>query len=321
MKQVMSNGVVRTQAEDLDDRLSKVFGEKYSQYRKAWYKAGPNYIPSYPLHVDLELVDTCNLSCGFCPRNTKEHPNLPYAINTKAKLSDSLVDKFFKEVEKHSLPSINISIGEPLLDNRCLPIIKEFHGRGGVDSRVITNGILLDKYVDQIFDSGLMHLFVSLDAFSEETYRQRRGGGKGRYQQIVDNVLLIIKEKERRKSMFPIMRVSFVELETNEHEQKDFLEFWQNKVEVVDIQLRLHYNDFKGSQKPKLWNCMDPFRRLCIMANQHILPCCTFYGKTLKLADFETSSLTEAWEGKEMAKVRHDLLHDLNPMCLACQGC
>jgi radical SAM protein with 4Fe4S-binding SPASM domain len=320
MRKVMTGGVIRSQTDELEDRLTGILGKKYKQYRESWSKAGPNLLLSAPLHVDLELVDSCNESCSFCPRNTEEHPNLPYEINTRKKLSDKLVEKFFKEAKELSLPSINISIGEPLLDSRCFHIVKEFHAIGGVDSRVISNGLLLHKYVDQIFDSGLVNLFVSIDAFSEETYHKLRGG-KGLYQKVVNNVLLILKEKALRKSVFPIMRVSFIEMEGNQHEQKDFLEFWQGKVDMMDIQLRMHFANFAGGKKPKQWNCNDPFRRMAIFANRDILPCCTFYGKMLKLGDFETMSLAEAWKSDKMAKVRSDLIQDKNSMCLACQGC
>ncbi len=315
----MSGGVIRNQADDLEERLAETFGKRYREYRESWTKAGPDHLLTAPLHVDLELVDSCNESCVFCPRNTEEHPDLPYTINTKAKLSDTILEKFFREAKEMALPSINISIGEPLLDNRCFPVIKEFHAIGGMDSRVITNGLLLHKYVDEIFDSGLVHLFTSIDAFSKETYLALRGNGL--YQKVVDNVLLILKEKQRRKSLLPIMRVSFVEMDGNKHEEKDFLAFWQERVEIVDMHLRKHFQDFTGGKKPKQFNCNDPFRRLAIFANRDILPCCTFYGKMLKLGNFETMSLAEAWAGDKMIKVRDDLLHDRNPMCLACQGC
>lgn len=320
MEKVPQDSVIRTQEGSLEERVTTIVGERYRVYRDAWRAAGPGSIPYSPLHVDLELVDDCNSACTFCPRNKKTHPHLPYAINTKRALPDALVEKFLREAKESALYSINIAIGEPLLDSRCLGIVKEFHANGGVDSRVNTNGVLLDTVIDQIFDSGLVNLFVSLDAFSEETYLPLRGG-IGRYQKVVDNILLMLAEKKRRKSLLPIMRVSFIETDINRHEVDGFLDYWREKVEIVDIHRFLRFDNLAGGKKEKQWHCIDPFRRLCIMANGEILPCCTFYGKMMSLGNFETISLADAWNGQKLVTVREELLLDNNKICLACQEC
>jgi radical SAM protein with 4Fe4S-binding SPASM domain len=320
MEKVFQDSVIRTQDGSLEDKLTAIMGGRYRVYRDAWRAACHISIPPFPLHVDLELMDDCNSSCTFCPRNKKTHPNVPYSINTKQTLPDSLLEKFLCEATELALYSINIAVGEPLLDSRCLSVIKEFHANGGVDSRVNTNGVLLDTVIDQIFDSGLVNLFVSLDAFSDETYRSLRGG-VGRYQKVVDNILLMLEEKKRRKSVLPVMRVSFIETDINSHEADDFLTFWREKVEIVDVHQYLQFNNLVGGKKQKKWHCIDPFRRLCIMANGDILPCCTFYGKLLSLGHFETTSLAEAWKGEKLVKVRDELIHDNNKICLACQEC
>ena len=320
MEKVRQDSVIRTQDGSLEDKVAAIMGDRYRVYRDAWRAAVPGLIPTSPLHVDLELMDDCNSVCTFCPRNRKTHPNLPYAINTKQVLSDLLLEKFLREAKDMALYSINIAVGEPLLDSRCLSVVKEFHANGGVDSRVNTNGVLLDTLIDQIFDSGLVNLFVSLDAFSDETYRPLRGG-TGRYRQVVDTILLMLEEKKRRKSVLPVMRVSFIETDINRHETDDFLAFWREKVEIVDVHQYLRFDNLVGGRKEKKWHCIDPFRRLCVMANGDILPCCTFNGKLLSLGNFETMSLAEAWQGEKLVQVREELLHDHNKICLACQEC
>lgn len=320
MEKVAQDCVLRTQDGSLEEKVAAIMGARYTVYRDAWRAAKPGSPPQFPLHVDLELMDDCNSACTFCPRNKKSHPDLPYAINTKQTLPDNLLEKFLREAKEMSLYSINVAVGEPLLDNRCLPLVKEFHANGGVDSRVITNGVLLDTVIDQIFDSGLVNLFVSLDAFSDETYQPLRGG-VGRYQKVVDNIMLILEEKKRRRSVLPVMRVSFIETDINRHEADMFIAFWREKVEIVDIHQYQRFDNLEGGSKPKKWHCIDPFRRLCIMANGDILPCCTFYGKLLPLGNFENLSLAEAWNSEKMVTVRNELLHDTNKICLACQEC
>ena len=69
------------------------------------------------------------------------------------------------------------AFAEPLIHNRVFDMVAYAHKNGIIDSRIITNGLLLNKYFDQIFDSGLVNLFVSIDAFSEDKYREIRGFG------------------------------------------------------------------------------------------------------------------------------------------------
>ncbi len=72
---------------DIEKELAEYLGAKYGMYRSAWNAAGPENVPEFPIHIDLELIDSCNQNCSFCPRNRKTHPELPYEINTKAKMS------------------------------------------------------------------------------------------------------------------------------------------------------------------------------------------------------------------------------------------
>ena len=272
----------------------------------------------FPVHLDIELVDACNQSCSFCPRNKETHPDVPYPINTKAILLDESIGKIINEAKENNLYSINIAFGEPLIARNVFEVIKQFHQNGVIDSRLVTNGILLSKYTDDIFDSGLVNLYISVDAFSEETYKKQRGSGYGK---VVNNVLQFLAEREKRNSFLPITRVSFVENHHNTHEVDTFKVFWADKVDLIDIQFYQDFNKFTYNVKQKKWQCIDPFRRIAITADGSILPCCTFYGKCLSIGNIKNMSITDAWRSERMEMVRENLLNDREPICLACQEC
>jgi hypothetical protein len=49
-------------------KLARILGEKYVNYRKKWVEAARGAdILSYPLNLDLALNDTCDIKCRFCP--------------------------------------------------------------------------------------------------------------------------------------------------------------------------------------------------------------------------------------------------------------
>src|SRR5262245_52466598 len=55
--------------DDWERPFVETFGEPYLEYRRAWERAGPLWIPEFPLHIDFQLVDACNMRCSFCPRD------------------------------------------------------------------------------------------------------------------------------------------------------------------------------------------------------------------------------------------------------------
>ena len=300
----------------VEERLQELLGETYKKYRNEWRKAGASHVPDFPIHIDFELIDECNLRCGFCSRNAQNHPSLPYDINTKAVLSDELIGKILDEIANENLYSIGFGFGEPLLDKRIFDIIKAFHERGVIDSRITTNGIFLEDYIDAIFDSGLVNLHVSLDAFDGEMYKQIRGNS---YDRAVDGLEQVLAERKRRGSLIPVVRVSFLDQPENHHQIAEFKAFWGDKVDFIDIQTYLDENHLIPSGNGKSFDCFAPFRRIAIIADESILPCCAFRGKLLAIGNIRVNSIREAWHSAKMAEVRHNLVHDLEPICIACQ--
>ena len=304
--------------ENIHQKLGKIIGQRYIDYRTEWNNAVPGNIPPFPIHLDFEFYDFCNQRCSFCPRNEKTHEDLPYPINTKSQIEWSVLAQIAKEGNENNLYSVNFgAYAEPLIYDRLFDAIRLFIKSNVVDTRLITNGLLLDKYYNEILDSGLLNLYVSLDACTEDTYEKQRGKG---FNKVKDNLLGFLEEKKRFNRAFPIVRVSFVESNKNLHEKAKFVEFWKDKVDFIDIQLMLDYTkQDAGNCVLKKWDCIDPFRRLSIISNGDVLPCCSFYGRSLTVGNIYQNSLKEIWEGEKLKKIRKMILSDTNKICLACQ--
>ncbi len=199
-------------------------------------------------------------------------------------------------------------------------MIKYAKDKGIVDTRVITNGLLLEKNIDNIFDSGLVNLFVSIDAFSEENYSKIRGVGFNKVTNALENLL---KERIKRKSVLPIIRVSFVDMEKNREEKEDFIKYWKNKVDFIDIQIFDDYNidinkEFDLSIKKK-WDCFSPLARLSVLSNGDILPCCNFFGRNIPIDNINNNTIKAIWNGSNLKKIRNGIKNDTLRNCSICQ--
>ena len=319
----VGRGVTRlTSSTDVEINISKILGERYLHYRELWNKTFDvsNSPPVAPIHLDVELQDFCNQSCVMCPRNEEGHPSLPYDLGTKVHADIDRLKGLIQSGAERGLKSINFgAFSEPLINKRLWELIHFSHSCGLVDSRVITNGLLLDKYVEEVFSSGLVNLFISIDANSEETYSKIRGKG---FKKVLQNLELVIGERERRNLLLPIIRVSFVDMDINQEEKLDFIDKWKNKVDHIDIQTWSNYRvpaSEKELLRERVFECRNPWQRLSITAKGDILPCCDFNGRVLVLGNIRTSDLQQAWDSEAMREVRENLVNRTSKTCETCQ--
>ena len=204
---------------EVEEHLSNLLGLKYSSYRAEWARTSRlnEDAGNAPVHLDIEMQDYCNQSCVMCPRNTNLHTNLSYSINDKHVIDLVRLKEVILESTKSGVMSLNFgAFSEPLIHSDLWELIEFSHANGIVDTRVITNGLLLNRWKNQVFDSGFVNLFISLDAFTAQTYEKIRGKG---FYKVVANTLEIIEERTKRNSKLPIIRVSWVDMEVNREEK------------------------------------------------------------------------------------------------------
>lgn len=317
----MFDNVSRYSEDDIEVLLSNELGESYRHYRETWNAVSVTNIPAFPIHIDFELNDSCNQSCVMCPRNTETHPDINYSINTFSTFKFSDYKRVINEGSRKGLLSINLgAFAEPLIHKRVFDMVAYAHKNGIVDSRIITNGLLLNKYFDEIFDSGLVNLFVSIDAFSEDKYYEIRGPG---FRKVKNQLLAFLAEKEKRKSKLPIVRVSFVNMNVNQAEQESFIKFWRQKVDIIDIQVFDNFNiDIKKEYdygKPKKWDCRSPWSRLSILSDGSILPCCNFFGRNIPVGNVSSTTVESVWKSLALQQVRDGIINDTLKNCSICQ--
>ncbi|MGG7048331.1 MULTISPECIES: radical SAM/SPASM domain-containing protein [unclassified Campylobacter] len=320
----MQDNISRFTENDIHDILTKELGVEYFQYRKEWDSINPKNFPNFPLHIDFEMQDRCNQSCVMCPRNHQTHPDINYKLNKKTNTTFENFKKVIDEGKDNGLKSINLgAFAEPLINDDVFRMIRYAKNQGGaiVDIRIITNGLKLGEYIDEILDCGLVNLFVSVDAFSDETYRKIRGYG---FETVKSNLQLLLQKRAERNKVLPITRVSFVDMMgRNSNEKENFIAFWKDKVDFIDIQIFDDYNvdinkDYDFSKKKK-WQCFSPFSRVAILSNGDILPCCNFFGRNIPIGNINKTTVKEAWNSDFMSKIRTGVFDDSIRNCAICQ--
>lgn len=139
----------------------------------------------------LYITDKCNSRCISCD----------YWRYGRTNMSVELVDRLADELPRSGTRYILLSGGEPLMNPRWDEIAFRFKA-AGMKIGMVTSGIMLPKYADQVGEL-IDELFVSLDGATPESYQAIRGvDGLGLIErgvgQLVDKVPITFRTTVQR---------------------------------------------------------------------------------------------------------------------------
>ena len=317
---------------DINSKLASIIGKKFETYREKWDAVNRFELETdFPLFLQLETNQICNLLCPSCPIG---QPEAYTKYISSEKMDWELYQKIILEGEKYDCPSMEPQgTNEPFLDQNLENYIKFAADQGFIDIKLNTNGtILSEERARKVLKSGITRLRFSLDAATKETYEKVRLGAK--YDVTMKNIERFLEIKKQEKFELPMVGVNFCKTKFNEHEEDKFIEKWIDKVDFFVIQdfqppdLDTNYTAFLPSKsnlresiQESGYNCQQPWQRVLVRSNGEVCPCCAFFSTELSLGNMKEHNLHELWISKEMRELRS--MHKLgkygeNPWCKKC---
>ncbi len=181
-------------------------------------------IDSYKRKINyarISLTSICNLKCAYCSQYDGDKKLIP--VQFYKNLIDVLAEL--------GIEKIRFTGGEPLLNPNIVELVKYAKSKPSVkDIAITTNGVLFDKYLDELIDSGLTRINLSLDTTSKEIYEDLTGQDK------LDVVLENIK-KARSKGLKVKVNTVLIKGVTDV-EITELLEFgYENNIQIRFIEL------------------------------------------------------------------------------------
>ncbi|MGZ9849730.1 GTP 3',8-cyclase MoaA [Macrococcus psychrotolerans] len=124
----------------------------------------------------ISVTDRCNFRCTYCM--PKEIFGDDYVFLPKDELlSFEELTRIAKVYAQLGVKKVRITGGEPLLRRDLPDLIREIQAIEGIeDIGLTTNGLLLKKHGQALYDAGLRRINVSLDAL-DETFEAVNGRG------------------------------------------------------------------------------------------------------------------------------------------------
>lgn len=157
--------------------------------------------------VYIEPTVACNLDCITCFRNGWEQP--------MGRMSEETFEMIMEGLQElDPVPNVYFGgIGEPLFHPKTIDWIAEAKSLG-IKVELITNGtILTERKSQELIDSGLDVLWVSIDGASPETYADVRMGAE--LPSILGNLKRFAKMRPANHFPKPEIGIAFVAMKRN----------------------------------------------------------------------------------------------------------
>ncbi|UCD35854.1 MAG: radical SAM protein, partial [Nitrospiraceae bacterium] len=157
-----------------------------------------------PEAITFFLTYRCNLRCRMCGQwgdvgTSKDRPGKTMERDISFTELKNIVDDiaFFR-------PNITLFGGEPLLHHHVPDLVRHIK-HNGLHCLMITNGSLLGRHGDELIESGLDELNVSLDGAGKLHDEIR--GVPGLYYRVIDGLRHIARMKEEKKLRTPLVNL------------------------------------------------------------------------------------------------------------------
>ena len=177
-------------------------------------------------YIRLSITDVCNFKCGYCLPNGYQKDK----SDNRTFLSLEEVQRLAKGLSGLGISKIRLTGGEPTVRKDFFDIVKILKQNSGIKKTVITtNGYKLDQLAEQIFESGLDGINISIDSLDKNKFHQITG--HERLNEILRGI------EKLQKLNFKNIKINAVLLKGLNNSDKDFNE-WANFLKSNEVDFR-----------------------------------------------------------------------------------
>ncbi|MGB8274937.1 MAG: radical SAM protein [Alphaproteobacteria bacterium] len=289
-------------------------------YRFRWnWVADHDTVLKFPLHLDIEVTEACNLACIMCVHGTT---GVPITGRIDMTFARNMID----QAAAGGTKSIKFNWrGEPALHTGLEDLVRYAKDKGILEVQINTNGIPFnERRIEKLIDAGLDRVIFSVDGATKDSYETIRVGSD--WDKLVRNIRAFHAIRERKGRTKPFIRLQMVRQKENEGEVDAFLSMWRgiaDDIAVKDVTDRgqgaqLYVGDQVAIGRRR---CNQPWQRMVVARDGKVFPCCSDWDRTYEIGDATKTPLKDIWKGDRMEDLR-DLnrerrLDEADP----CRGC
>ena len=249
--------------------------------------------------IRIETSTLCNYHCKVCPRDSfiRKREVMP---NT---LFDRIMEKTLEELPH--IEHLTISgFGEFSTDKAWQYKIKK--GASCFKKlNIITNLSLFDFPDLEFLLEYVTDIRISLYGLSEEVYKKIHNPPKNiHFLELKEKILFLNNKKKANQAIL----LNYIEIPENKDQTADWIEFWKNKVDLIEVWRPHNWITGKGYRKActhRVSTCGRPFKGpVQVQVDGTVNVCCFDYNGELLIGDLKNQGFHEIFYNDEMKRIQ-----------------
>jgi MoaA/NifB/PqqE/SkfB family radical SAM enzyme len=268
-----------------------------------------------PYIYTVDIGNYCNLRCPLCPTGYRglERP--------QALMSMQTYETVIEKIRPFAIEVILHNWGEPFLNPDVLDMIR-LAKVNHIGTAVSSNLNLVNRdesFLEELVESGLDHLTVSLDGTTQDVYATYRKGGN--IEEVFRNLRYLLDYRRRTGSLSPRVEWQFLVMKHNQHQIGEARRLAE-EIGVDRLRLTgagLPFNELKNVQTANQWisdlpeyrgyapdkilqrgylydeRCFYLYRAMTVNPLGEVSPCCVLYHEDSDFGNLATESLEAVW--------------------------
>jgi len=333
------------------NKLSETNLKKYIELVTARdEKSTLNYVPFEEMrYILICITTTCNLDCVWCHRH---EPDFRQSKYLQTEMSLERLGKLLPKFERFEKVLLG-GLGEPIMHSNIIECIK-LSKKYIKNVQLTTNATLLSKKrCQQLAESGLTHLEVSIDGFDDKTNQMFRGPKENK---LIENVKYLdeisdieiqintVISSENYEGLFDaidklhvikgLKKLHLIPLFMTSHMRKmgfkdvtqmqfnDLVEHYKERINSLDTNIKLWPDNFDMELDPQISMkrnhniCYQLYENPCINVYGYLSPCA--FLENVSIVDAVETDFEEIWNGEDMLTWRKEQIE--GNYCSQCQN-
>lgn len=270
-----------------------------------------------PFELQLAVASNCNFRCTFCP--CSDIKSLKQANIKRGIMDFDLYKKIIDDLEEFPQKIKVLRLmreGEPLLNKRFADMVRYAKKKQpSVKVDTTTNASLLTPELsDDIIDSGLDKIFISLQGMNAEAYK-RLSGVDIDFERFLENVIYFCEHRNNCKVFIKVPDIG-----VNEAEKEEFFQLFDKYADEMFVERifpawpnfdvsAIKKNDGIGYYGSPILEtpvkiCTLLFYNLTVDYKGVVTACSIDWEQKTNFGDVNNQSLYEIWNGKKFYDFR-----------------